>query len=190
MASNTNLLRRRGHEMADGDRRISTVLRGSPWPRYGCRARPGARCLGEYYQLLHPRSSPDAARKTFGYRLLDGQPPPAWLQSIPYQPPLDLKDAAKTIRLLKVAPDQTPVERLFHFALAQLAAGAIGPAENTLAEAASQVPANARAEFHETAAINTAERSVAAVRASGDSTATGLLQRRLEAYRANRPWRQ
>jgi hypothetical protein len=39
-------------------------------------------------------------------------------------------------------------------------------------------------------AVGAAERAVAAVRASGDRAAVPLLQRRLESYRAQQPWRQ
>jgi hypothetical protein len=39
-------------------------------------------------------------------------------------------------------------------------------------------------------AVRIAERAVSIARASGDSAASTLLQQRLEAYRANRPWRQ
>jgi tetratricopeptide (TPR) repeat protein len=39
-------------------------------------------------------------------------------------------------------------------------------------------------------AVSAAERALAIVRASGDRSAESLLQKRLAAYRANRPWRQ
>jgi tetratricopeptide (TPR) repeat protein len=234
-----------------------------------------ANFLGEYYQLLHPNARVSDAKKTFGYRLLEGQqPPPRWLQAIPYRPPADLKDATRTLRLFKVAPDQTPLEHLYHFALAQLAAGDVSAAEKSFEAASALVPAQSRAEFHETAgaalydygadaaavrqfrrvlslasdpnvantvawilattrddtlrdggaalalaepivrqnandptalstyaaacaevgrfadAVSAAERALATVRASGDRAAAGLLARRLDSYRANRPWRQ
>ena len=233
-----------------------------------------ANFLGEYFQLLHPDAPAADAKSTFGYRLLDGQPPPTWLQAIAYRPPADLKEASKTIRLFKVAPDQTPLEHDYHFALAQLAAGEIAAAEQTLEAASAHVPANGRAEFFETAgaafydygadaaavrqfrrvlerardpnvantvawilattrddtlrdgraalalaepiarqnandptalstfaaacaevgrfaeAVTAAERALAAVRGGGDAAAAELLQRRLEAYRAGKPWRQ
>ncbi|HUQ28857.1 MAG TPA: hypothetical protein VM051_09705 [Usitatibacter sp.] len=46
--------------------------------------------LSEYYSLLEPASRAGDVQASFGWRLLSGEPPPEWLERIPYQAPPDL----------------------------------------------------------------------------------------------------
>ncbi len=87
--------------------------------------------LGEYYQLLHPGSTPADAKQAFGYQLAARKILPPWLQPVPYRPPADLQDIAAAVHLYKVTPAQTEVERHYHLALAQLAEGDITAAEKS-----------------------------------------------------------
>jgi hypothetical protein len=76
-----------------------------------------------------------------------------------------------------------------------------GPAALALAERAVRVQANDPSTWSSVAAANAevgrfaaavaaAERALALVRGDGEPQARPLLQRRLESYRAGRPWRQ
>jgi tetratricopeptide (TPR) repeat protein/multisubunit Na+/H+ antiporter MnhF subunit len=106
--------------------------------------------LGEYYQLLHPGSTPADARQSFGYRLGARQVLPLWLQPVPYRIPADLQDIAATIHLYKVVPKQTEAEQRYHLAIAQLATGDVAAAERSLEAAAALVPLQQRFALWET----------------------------------------
>ncbi|MBL9200118.1 MAG: hypothetical protein JNL39_06405 [Opitutaceae bacterium] len=110
-----------------------------------------ANFLGEYIQLLHPGLTPEAARRTFGYRLAAGTDLPRWLQPIPYRRPPGLRDATQISRLYRVAFDQTDAERLYFSAVAAAAEGTIAAAEELLAEAALRTPAAEHVKLHEAA---------------------------------------
>ncbi len=99
-----------------------------------------ANFLGEYHALLHPHTGRDEAARAFGFRLLTQRAPPFWLQPIPYQPPPELREAAGTVRLFKVVPDQDEVDWLFHTAVAHVAAGDAALGERTLESALGRVP--------------------------------------------------
>lgn len=99
-----------------------------------------ANFLGEYYRLLHPDAGPEAAKRTFGHRLLTQRSPPPWLQPIPYRPPADLGEAAGGVRLYRFMPDQDEVDWLFFTAVAHVAAGDAALGERTLESALGRVP--------------------------------------------------
>lgn len=229
--------------------------------------------LGEYHALLHPGAAIETAKQTFGYRLLTQRSPPPWLQPIPYRPPAELREAAGSVRLFKVMPDQDEVDWLFYTAVAHVAAGDAALGERTLESAVGRVPVARRADVLAAAgsafydfgadaiaarllqrslqfdyqepvaltyawilatsredsvrdgvtalmlaepvaranpgdptawsalaaaqaelrrfpqAVSAAERALSAARAAGDLASVPLLERRLETFRAGRPWR-
>jgi tetratricopeptide (TPR) repeat protein len=106
----------------------------------------------EYFQLLHPGAPGSEISRTFGHRLLAKQPDIPWLQPIPYRKPPDLDLAPAGVRLYRVAFEVTEEERRFQMAVALVAAGDLAEAETAFAELAALVPAESRAELHETAA--------------------------------------
>jgi hypothetical protein len=55
----------------------------------------------EYYRLLRPGATDEEIDRSFGWRLLTGQPP-AWLQSIPYEVPPELRPVDTRVLLFKV----------------------------------------------------------------------------------------
>ena len=235
----------------------------------------GAPFLREYFQLLHPRAPSDELKQTFGYRLAtDWNATPRWLQPIPYRVPAELKAASAEVRLFRVAWEQKAHEHGFHVAIAQVAAGDVAGAEQTIAAAFAAAPAGERQALHASVgaafydlgadalavrvfrqalalghdpdlantvawilatssnaalrdgpaalalvqpllvrarsdpmvlstfaaaaaevgrfpeAVRAGEQALALVRAANDREAVELLQRRLESYRAGRPWRQ
>lgn len=100
----------------------------------------------EYFSLLHPGRSPDEAKRTFGFRVMNNLTAgPRWLQPIPYRPPAELAGVGGTASLFKIAPDQTEDQRLFHTAVAQAARGEAAAAEQSFLSALALVPRKAQA---------------------------------------------
>jgi hypothetical protein len=58
--------------------------------------------IREYYRLLHPGATDAEVDRCFGWRLITGQQPPAWLERIPYDVPADLKVLRTSVLLFKV----------------------------------------------------------------------------------------
>jgi len=58
--------------------------------------------IREYYRLLHPEATDAEVDRCFGWRLIKGQPPPPWLEPIPYDVPADLKVLGTSVLLFKV----------------------------------------------------------------------------------------
>jgi len=58
--------------------------------------------IREYYRLLHPDASNEEVDRSFGWRLITGEPPPEWLEPIPYEVPRDLRVLDTTVLLFKV----------------------------------------------------------------------------------------
>jgi hypothetical protein len=58
--------------------------------------------IREYYRLLHPDATDAEVDRCFGWRLMTGQPAPAWLEPIAYDVPPDLKVIDTRILLFKV----------------------------------------------------------------------------------------
>lgn len=55
----------------------------------------------EYYRLLRPGATDEEIDRSFGWRLLTGQPP-TWLQPIPYEVPPELRPVDTSVLLFKV----------------------------------------------------------------------------------------
>ncbi|MBI5689900.1 MAG: hypothetical protein HZC55_07345 [Verrucomicrobia bacterium] len=131
-----------------------------------------ANFLGEYHRLLHPAAPAEAARETFGYRLLTTPEPPLWLQPIPYRPPPDLQENVGRVRLFRLAPTQDEADWAFHTAVAHAAAGEAAVGERTLDSALDRLPSSRRPDL--LAAAGTAFYDFGA-----DAIAARLLQRSL-----------
>lgn len=58
--------------------------------------------VAPYYDLLHPGASRAQIEDSFGWRLLAGAAPPAWLEPIPYELPPDLGMLGTRVLLFKV----------------------------------------------------------------------------------------
>jgi hypothetical protein len=58
--------------------------------------------IREYNHLLHPDASDGEVDRSFGWRLMSGQPPPPWLEPIPYEAPPDLRVLDIPVLLFKV----------------------------------------------------------------------------------------
>ena len=58
--------------------------------------------IREYYRLLHPDASDAEVDRSFGWRLITGEPPPTWLEPIPYEVPPDLQVLGTSVLLFKV----------------------------------------------------------------------------------------
>ncbi len=88
--------------------------------------------IGQYYQLLNPKSSPEDIKRCFGYRLFVEKAVPQWLQMIPYRVPDDMKALNPSVMLFKVNFTQNLAEAMYHVALAQIAQESFLDAERTL----------------------------------------------------------
>jgi hypothetical protein len=123
--------------------------------------------LPEYFRLLHPTLPIDDGKETFGYRLVTKTGSVPWLQPIAYRQPPDLAIAKTEVLLFKVAFEQTEMERQYHTAVAQAAAGNVTAAEAALSEALERIPVDTRFVFAESvgAAFYEYGRDAAAVRA-------------------------
>jgi hypothetical protein len=58
--------------------------------------------IREYCRLLHPDASDAEVDRSFGWRLITGGQPPAWLEPIAYEVPPDLRVLKTTVLLFKV----------------------------------------------------------------------------------------
>ena len=61
-----------------------------------------ANFVREYYGLLHPNATEGEIDASFGWRLMTGEEPPAWLQRIPYEVPPELRVLDTSVLLFKV----------------------------------------------------------------------------------------
>jgi hypothetical protein len=58
--------------------------------------------IREYYRLLHPDATDEEVNRCFGWRLFTGQPPPDWLEPVPYEVPPNLRATKTWVLLFKV----------------------------------------------------------------------------------------
>ncbi len=112
---------------------------------------PAANFIGEYFRLLRPDAPLAEARATFGYRCLNGEAVPVWLQPVPYRCAPEFKEVAAGVRLYRVVEGQTPTEQQYYTALAGLAAGDTARAVQTMDTALAEAPVPVRLQVAEAA---------------------------------------
>jgi hypothetical protein len=61
-----------------------------------------ANFIREGYRLLHPDAREEEIDASFGWRLMTGEPPPEWLEPIPYEVPPELRALDTRVLLFKV----------------------------------------------------------------------------------------
>ena len=131
--------------------------------------------LPQFYSILHPGSTPEELRKSFGFHVLADLVLPAWLRPIPYRPPADVLLPNLRVILLQVVPDQNEATALWHIALAQLALGENNNAAQSFEASVMKAPAAERVQLCLTAGNRCYERGAhdAAVRMFRDALTAG-----------------
>ncbi len=98
--------------------------------------------LAEYFSLQYPTPNPktETLEDSFGYQLLVRQEVPLWLEQIPYEAPRQAREPGVRVLLFATKYSTPAADQLFEDAVAQIEAGRLVSAQQTLERALAIAP--------------------------------------------------
>ncbi|MDP1579946.1 MAG: hypothetical protein Q8M02_06685 [Candidatus Didemnitutus sp.] len=96
--------------------------------------------LRKFFELVRPDAHASEFEQSFGYRLLQGEEVPSWLEAILYAVPVSLPGGRPSVKLYRVRWEQSALEARYRLAEAAMVAGELANAERILVELTRLAP--------------------------------------------------